>query len=96
MCLALNQISKLSIVLKDIKPANMMIVSPFLPEKDVSKQRLLYPDIIPDDGMPDTLRAVLIDFGFARQFVCSAQVCEFAGTPSTVCICLRFVSCMQY
>lgn len=78
MCSALGQINKLNIVLKDIKPENMMIVSPFDPEYD----------IIPGDGMPDKLKVVLIDFGLAKQYVCSAQVCASDGSPITVCTCI--------
>ena len=96
MCVALNQISELNIVLKDIKPENMMIVSSFEREYNTTKQMMLYPDIIPDDGMPDKLRVVLIDFGLAKQFVCNKQVCEFAGTPTMVCIrwrCIDYCNC---
>lgn len=86
MCRTLGQITKLDIILKDITPENMMVVAEFKPEYDANKKMDVHPENIPEDGMFDKLNVVLIDFGLAKHFACSEQVCEPVGIPLTVCI----------
>lgn len=85
MCVALDQISKLNIILRDIKPANMMIVSEFESEYNASTQKFVYSH----DDIHDKLNVVLIDFGLAKQYVCHQEVCKYAGTPLYVCTVRR-------
>ena len=72
----MKQTIESNIVLKDIKPENIMVGQPIQPDEAA-------------DIFSSKLRFYFIDFGLSKQFSdsCTTEECKLAGTPFYVCFC---------